>query len=391
MIAAAAAALCVAAPAAAVGGEPSVNAPLMLRASGGAPVPGSPEITDVLCRRDCVGVRSSVTGGLIEVVGAGLADSRSVSFPGADGRVLSPVTRAAETQVFAQVPEGATDGPVRVRGPYGSRSELSEASLDIRPREELGSVGVLTLLEGSVTPKRTYLFGTKPPILRYVIASDQRRNDLRVDVVDTSGTVVRSFFRDDVPANSTQTIRWDGRAQDKSPVRDGRYWFRIAGQTGGTAERGRAVERGGLTVAVRGHIFPIRGPHDYGTSTSRFGAPRSGHSHQGHDVFATCGTPIVAGRGGRVTYAGYQSAAGYYVVIDGRGSGRDTAYMHMLAPPRVTTDDLVRTGQRIGEVGETGAAVGCHLHFEIWTAPGWYVGGSPIDPLPSLRRWDAYS
>jgi len=235
-----AAALCVTAPAAALSSEPSVNTRLALR-SGGAPAPGNPEITDVICRRDCIGLRSPVVGGLIEVTGMGLADSVSVSFPGADGRVLAPVTRADEARAFARVPQGATDGRVRVRGTYGSRSDLSEASFDIRPRSELGSAGVLTLLEGSVTPKKTYLFGTKPPILRYVIASDQRRNDLRVDVVDTSGAVVRSFFRNDVPANSTQSIRWDARAQDKSPVRDGRYSFRIAGQTSGTAQRSREM------------------------------------------------------------------------------------------------------------------------------------------------------
>ena len=391
LIAAIAAALLIAAPAAALSSEPAVNTPLMARSGGGAPVPGNPEITDVLCRRDCVGVRSPVIGGLIEVTGIGLSGAKSVSFPGADGRVLSAVARATDTQLFARVPEGAADGPVRVRGSFGSRSDLSEASLEIRPRDELGSAGALTLLEGAVSPKKTYLFGTRPPVLQYVIASDQRTNDLRIDVVDTSGAVVRSFFRDDIPANSTQTIRWNGRAQDKSPVRDGRYSFRIAGQTGGAAERSRGVERGGLTVTVRGHIFPIRGPHDFGSSGSRFGAPRSGHSHQGHDVFAECGTPMAAARAGTVRYAGYESSAGYYIVIDGKGSGRDMAYMHLLRPARFSTGEKVRTGQRVGEVGETGAAVGCHLHFEIWTAPGWYVGGSPIDPLPSLRRWDAYS
>ena len=383
-------ALLATAPAAAISSVPTVNSPVMAR-SGGAQAPGVPEITDVLCRRDCVGVRSPVIGGLIEVAGVGFTDARSVSFPGADTRVLSPVVRATDTQVFARVPEGATDGRVRVRGSYGSRSELSEASLDIRPRSELGSAGALTLLEGAVTPKKSYLFGTSPPILRYVVASDQRRNDLRVDIVDTAGTVIRSFFRDDVLANSVQSIRWDGRAQDKSPVRDGRYSFRIAGQTGGAAQRTRGVERGGLTVAIRGHIFPIRGPHDFGGAGSNFGAARSGHSHQGHDVFADCGTPMVAARAGTVRYAAYQSSAGYYVVIDGKGSGRDMAYMHLMRPSRFSTGDKVRTGQRIGEVGETGNAVGCHLHFEIWTAPGWYVGGSPIDPLPALKRWDAYS
>jgi murein DD-endopeptidase MepM/ murein hydrolase activator NlpD len=40
-------------------------------------------------------------------------------------------------------------------------------------------------------------------------------------------------------------------------------------------------------------------------------------------------------------------------------------------------------------VGDTGNAWGCHLHFELWTAPGWYAGGEPFDPLPRLQRWDA--
>jgi murein DD-endopeptidase MepM/ murein hydrolase activator NlpD len=42
-------------------------------------------------------------------------------------------------------------------------------------------------------------------------------------------------------------------------------------------------------------------------------------------------------------------------------------------------------------VGDTGRASGCHLHFEEWTAPGWYAGGKPFDPLPDLRAWDAQS
>ena len=63
--------------------------------------------------------------------------------------------------------------------------------------------------------------------------------------------------------------------------------------------------------------------------------------------------------------------------------------MYLRAPALVATGDPVMTGQPIGFVGDTGDADGCHLHFEIWTAPGWYTGGHPIDPLPFLKAWDA--
>jgi murein DD-endopeptidase MepM/ murein hydrolase activator NlpD len=57
----------------------------------------------------------------------------------------------------------------------------------------------------------------------------------------------------------------------------------------------------------------------------------------------------------------------------------------------VKTSDRVYTGQPLGEVGESGNAHGCHLHFELWSAPGWYNGGRALDPLPELRRWDRSS
>jgi murein DD-endopeptidase MepM/ murein hydrolase activator NlpD len=48
-------------------------------------------------------------------------------------------------------------------------------------------------------------------------------------------------------------------------------------------------------------------------------------------------------------------------------------------------------GRRIASVGRTGRADGCHLHFELWTAPGWYRGGRAYDPLGKLRQWDGWS
>ena len=106
---------------------------------------------------------------------------------------------------------------------------------------------------------------------------------------------------------------------------------------------------------------------------------------------AACGLPVVAARGGRVQYSTWDDLGGNYVVIDGKGTPYDTAYMHLAEPSPLKVGDLVRTGQPIGIVGDTGDATACHLHFELWGAPGWYEGGSPVDPLPFLKKWDAYS
>ena len=136
-------------------------------------------------------------------------------------------------------------------------------------------------------------------------------------------------------------------------------------------------------------VFPVLGPHSFGTAGNRFGAARSGHTHQGQDVLAACGTPLVSVMNGTVQYAGYQSAAGNYIVIDNNGTSDDFVYMHLAYPATIRTVNApVAAGQQIGVVGQTGDATGCHLHFEYWQGD-WYGGGHPIDPLPFLQAWDA--
>jgi murein DD-endopeptidase MepM/ murein hydrolase activator NlpD len=137
-----------------------------------------------------------------------------------------------------------------------------------------------------------------------------------------------------------------------------------------------------------GHLFPIRGPHEYGGAQGRFGAARSGHVHQGQDLMAPCGTPLVAAHAGVVRWRAWHSRAGHYLVVAGEGTGMDYVYMHLQAPAPVGRGARVATGQPIGAVGATGAASGCHLHFELWSAPGWYEGGRPFDPLGHLHAWD---
>jgi murein DD-endopeptidase MepM/ murein hydrolase activator NlpD len=142
--------------------------------------------------------------------------------------------------------------------------------------------------------------------------------------------------------------------------------------------------------AIPTAVFPVRGAHDFGGAGGRFGAPRSGHVHQGQDIMAACGLTIVSAVAGRVQFRDYQSAAGNYVVIDSKGSNVDMTYMHLVKPAIVAPGQQVAAGQQIGNVGQTGDATGCHLHFEYWVGD-WWGGGHPIDPLPYLKQWDKAS
>jgi murein DD-endopeptidase MepM/ murein hydrolase activator NlpD len=136
------------------------------------------------------------------------------------------------------------------------------------------------------------------------------------------------------------------------------------------------------------HRFPVAGPHTFGGPDARFGAPRAGHIHQGQDIPAAEGTPLVAPHAGRITWVAYQAdAAGYYVVLASDDEPYNYVFMHLQkGSTLVSAGEHVTMGQRIGAVGATGDAEGPHLHFEIWDGP-WYNGGHPIDPLPFLRQW----
>lgn len=139
-----------------------------------------------------------------------------------------------------------------------------------------------------------------------------------------------------------------------------------------------------------GHgVFPVAGAFDLGGADARFGAGRTGHIHEGQDIMAAAGTPIVAPYAGMISQTDFQSGgAGEYVVLDG-ADGRDYFFAHCLRGSTVVARDaVVIAGQPLCRVGATGTTSGApHLHFEIWLV-GWRVkGGTPIDPLPELRAW----
>lgn len=129
-----------------------------------------------------------------------------------------------------------------------------------------------------------------------------------------------------------------------------------------------------IKINVSGDMTcPVAGPVSFVDS---WGAPRSGHTHQGVDMMADYGTPIVAIVSGTITYAAYDGSGGNMLFLSG-SDGNDYWYMHN-QENFVGEGSQVKVGQQIATVGDTGNAAGTpHLHFEFH--PG---RGSAVNPYP---------
>ena len=99
---------------------------------------------------------------------------------------------------------------------------------------------------------------------------------------------------------------------------------------------------------------------------------RTARLHAGVDLAALTGAPIVASRGGTVSFVGWMSGYGYTVIVY-HGGGIATLYAHMSAFS-VQQDQYIAQGGRLGSVGMTGTATGPHLHFEV------RINGVPQNP-----------
>jgi murein DD-endopeptidase MepM/ murein hydrolase activator NlpD len=188
--------------------------------------------------------------------------------------------------------------------------------------------------------------------------------------VGTTGGVTPTTPRADTPAPATTKPRKHRRKRRRHP-----------------AQPSAPAPHPAADTATREHRFPLVGAFSY-PSGGQFGAARSGHVHQGQDLSAALGTPVVAPHAGTVTTVAYQAGgAGYYVVLSGSGESLDYVFMHIQAGSvRVRVGQVVQAGARIGSVGNTGESSGPHLHFEIWLGP-WRSGGKPVNPRPYLDAW----
>ncbi|MCW3010357.1 MAG: Peptidase, partial [Solirubrobacterales bacterium] len=287
-----------------------------------------------------------------------------------DDRRAKPVASTAQ-QLTIVVPRGSRPGRLKLVSSVGNVTPKPRLKLlkgRVAPAADTEAGGV------ALQPGESLFAGSRK---RMVLTATLPESGAVEAYEATTGAVVRSW---PLPAGPAE-VRWNGTV-DGVPVPSGRYGLRVAGDT-----TGRAASTQSAAVPVHDAVFPIRGKHDLGqTETNNFGG---GRGHGGQDMFAKCGTPLVAARRGRVMIAKYQEAAGNYVVLQD-ATGASYVYMHLRDPSPLKADQVVQAGQVVGHVGLTGRTSGCHLHFELWTAPGWYKGGKAIDPLPELRRWDAF-
>ena len=150
-------------------------------------------------------------------------------------------------------------------------------------------------------------------------------------------------------------------------LKDDRVEMRAALKRTGEA----AMWAGPMRHPIPGRISAVFGQRRvYGGGATWF--------HSGVDFAMPKGWPIVAVAPGRVAISGMMASYGNTVVLD-HGQTVHTVYMHM-SKIIVKEGERVNQGQIIGLVGETGMALGPHLHFSS------YITTVPVDPLEFLSR-----
>jgi murein DD-endopeptidase MepM/ murein hydrolase activator NlpD len=140
----------------------------------------------------------------------------------------------------------------------------------------------------------------------------------------------------------------------------------------------------GSEVVIQGFVFPVGTPNNFGDS---FGAPRMVgtqyfHAHEGTDIMAPRGTPLLACERGIILRIGTDVLGGNKLYLKGE-SGTYYYYAHLdKYADGLANNQVVEAGQVIGYVGDTGNAKGgpTHLHFEIHPD-----GGRAVNPYPLLK------
>jgi murein DD-endopeptidase MepM/ murein hydrolase activator NlpD len=144
--------------------------------------------------------------------------------------------------------------------------------------------------------------------------------------------------------------------------------------------------RAGSEIYIHGVVFPIAGAYSTPLIDS-YGFPRmpgtpDEHWHEGIDLFAAKGTPLVATERGIITKLGVGRLGGLKFWLKGE-SGTEWYYAHLDGfAPGLADGVVVDAGQLVGYVGNTGNALTTPPHLHMQVHPG---GGDPVNPYPLLK------
>ncbi len=153
---------------------------------------------------------------------------------------------------------------------------------------------------------------------------------------------------------------------------------------------------GGAEPVLDSRQFPIVGHADYG---------KAHHDYPATDIFAACGSPVVAPMSGVVLEVGRKDRwdpatnlggqrGGRYFSIRGDDHVRYYGSHLRRVRPGLAAGDRVDTGERLGRVGRSGDAAGiaCHLHFGLSPVcrgrHDWWIRRGEVSPYRFLRSWE---
>jgi murein DD-endopeptidase MepM/ murein hydrolase activator NlpD len=163
---------------------------------------------------------------------------------------------------------------------------------------------------------------------------------------------------------------------------------RLAREVAARSDELAILESGLLEQRVRERLIPTAVPVREAALGSPFGIrtdPIAGlrAMHEGIDFNAEAGTPVVAAADGVVLSAGWQGDFGNMIEVD-HGAGLSTRYAH-LSRMSARPGTMIKRGEPIGTVGNTGRSTGSHLHFEV------RVAGVAQNPARFLRQGDEFA
>ena len=209
-------------------------------------------------------------------------------------------------------------------------------------------------------------------LIAELISKGYELEDLESQYKDQKNDLLNSIAQKEKEYNEAKHQEWLAHIATATTVAP-------SGGGGGGGGNSGGGGGGGSVAPSTGWVMPC----SYRKVTSPFGhrkSPTAGAStfHQGIDLGAPAGTPIVASRSGIVTTATFSGSAGYYVSIN-HGDGYSSIYMHMTNYV-VSAGQAVSAGQLIGYVGSTGISTGNHLHFGI-AYNGAYVNPAGYIPF----------